>query len=61
MKKSVVFIFVALGLLYLFLCWFYVDIMLRSGTELNLRTLLPIPMAGIIIFVPLYKKYIKRQ
>lgn len=28
-----------------------------TGTPLNLRTLFPIIASGIIVFVPLYKKY----
>lgn len=30
-----------------------------TGTPLNLRTLFPIIASGIIIFVPIYKKYFK--
>ncbi len=61
MKKSEIFIMVLLALLFIGLCWFYVDVLVRSGSEINLRTLLPIPISGIIIFVPLYKKYVKNK
>lgn len=30
-----------------------------TGTPLNLRTLFPVIASGIIIFVPLYKKYFR--
>ncbi|MDE5811082.1 MAG: hypothetical protein K2H61_02095 [Muribaculaceae bacterium] len=32
-----------------------------TGTELNLRNLFPIIASGIIIFVPLYKKYVRND
>lgn len=61
MKKSEIVIIVLLALLFVGLSWFYVDVLVRSGSEINLRTLLPVPISGIIIFVPLYKKYIKNK
>lgn len=60
MKKSTVAMLVTIGLLYAALTWFYVDVLVRSGSEINLRTLLPILFSAIIIFVPLYKKYFKK-
>ncbi|MDD6889288.1 MAG: hypothetical protein PUD39_03420 [Bacteroidales bacterium] len=35
------------------------DRLVKTGTEINLRTLFPIVASGIIIIVPLYKKYFK--
>jgi uncharacterized membrane protein YwzB len=59
MKKSVIFRLVCIALLYVALCYILLDAMIKSGTPLNLRTLFPFVAAGIIIFVPLYKKYFK--
>lgn len=61
MKKSEIVIMALLAILFVGLSWFYVDVLVRSGSEINLRTLLPVPISGIIIFVPLYKKYIKNK
>lgn len=60
MNKSTFAIFAVIAVLYAALCWFYIDILIRSHAEINLRTLLPILFSAIIIFVPLYKKYIKK-
>lgn len=59
MKGALIFRLVCIAALYVLLCIWYVDRLLRTDAEINLRTLLPIAISGIIIFVPLYKKYFK--
>lgn len=59
MKGSVVFRLVCIAALWLIVCVWLINRMVRTGTELNLRTLFPVIASGIIIFVPLYKKYIR--
>ncbi len=60
MNKSTIAVFAIIGVLYVAICWFYIDILIRTHSEINLRTLLPIVFSAIIIFVPLYKKYFKK-
>lgn len=46
-----------IGLVILFLVWLWLVWSLLSLGGVNLKNLLISAMAGIIIFVPLYKKY----
>lgn len=57
MKPSVILRFVVLGLLWLAIC---VTLVLRSQA-ISLYTLFVIAASGIIIFVPMYKKYVKND
>lgn len=55
MKKST-----AAGLAFLFLLWIGLVALIIAGTErFTLYTAFVIIASGIIIFVPLYKKYVK--
>lgn len=61
MKGSVIFRLVCITILFLLLCGFIISRMIKLGTPVNLMTLFPFIAAGIIVFVPLYKKYIKNN
>lgn len=55
MKFSVILRFVALGALWLLLCY----MLLASGRPVTLYTWFVIVVSAIIIFVPMYKKYVR--
>ena len=59
MSGAKIFRLICIILLWVLVCVWYVDRLLQSNTELNLRTLFPIIASGVIIIVPLYKKYVK--
>ena len=59
MKGATVFRLLCIAALWVIICVWYVDRLVKTGTEINLRTLFPIVASGIIIIVPLYKKYFK--
>lgn len=46
--------FVFIGLLWLFLCWLVV-----ASQPFSLRVAFIIMASGIVVWVPLYKKYVK--
>lgn len=46
-------------MLWLGCCIYLVNRMIASGTELTLLSLFPIAASGVIVFVPLYKKYVR--
>lgn len=55
MKTSVIIRFVILGFLWLIL----VGVILVRTTQINFYTIFVIIASAIIIFVPIYKKYVK--
>lgn len=59
MKGTVIFRLVCIVSLWIIFCGWLLVRYHETGTEMNLRTLFPIVASGIIVFVPLYKKYIK--
>lgn len=61
MKISVVVRFLIVGLIWAGVCGILVARMMADGTPFNLVTLFPIVASGIIVFVPLYKKYIRND
>ena len=61
MKISVVLRFLGLGLIWAGACGVLIARMLAEGTAVNLMTVFPIIASGIIVFVPLYKKYIRND
>ena len=61
MKGSVVIRFVIIGLLWVGVCAILIVRMVALDTPLNLMTLFPIIASGIIVFVPLYQKYIRND
>ena len=56
MKKSTLFGFIVLALVYIWLAW-----LILSKSSVTLYNILLILMAGMIIFVPLYRKYIVKE
>lgn len=57
MKISVVLRFLALGVLWLLLCY----MLLASGKPITLYTWFVVIASAVIIFVPMYKKYIRNN
>lgn len=55
MKGTLIFRFACVTTLWLFLCY----AVIASTPRITLWTLFVIVASGIIVFVPLYKKYIK--
>ena len=56
MKRGEVFLLMCIVLLWVWLCW-----LLLTRAQLNLWTLFWVVASGIIVFVPLYKKYVLRR
>ncbi len=56
MKKSTLFGFIVLALVYIWMAW-----LILSKSSVTLYNILLIVMAGVIIFVPLYRKYIMKE
>lgn len=56
MKKSVM-----IGLSLLLAVWIALAYMLLSMGGVNLKNLLLLAMSGIIVFVPLWRKYVREQ
>ncbi|MCM1518109.1 MAG: hypothetical protein NC117_05670 [Pseudoflavonifractor sp.] len=54
MKGYNIFRFACLAILWLALCW-----LLIRGRGMTLWTLFVIVASGIVVFVPLYKKYVR--
>ncbi|MDE6628913.1 MAG: hypothetical protein K2K36_06035 [Muribaculaceae bacterium] len=61
MKLSVIIRFAVIGLLWLGVCVLYVVRQRAAGADLNLLTLFPLIASGVIVFVPLYKKYVRND
>lgn len=61
MKMSVVIRFLIIGLIWVGACGVLVARMAADGTAFNFVTVFPIIASGIIVFVPLYKKYIRND
>ena len=59
MKGAIIFKLGCITALWLIFCWWLIDAMIKTGTPLNLMTLFPFVASGIIVFVPLYRKYVK--
>ena len=56
MKKSTLFGFIVLALVYIWLAW-----LILSKSSVTLYNIILIVMAGMIIFVPLYRKYMVKE
>ena len=59
MKAATIVRFVIIGLLWLGTCVWYVVRINAAGTPLTLMSLFPVIASAFIVFVPLYKKYVK--
>ena len=53
--------FAIIGLLWAGLCAWYVAHMVAAGTQVTLLTLFPLIASVIVVFVPLYKKYVRND
>lgn len=60
-KISVIFRFLIVGALWLGACVWFVGRLMASGRELTLLSLFPLVASGLIVFVPLYKKYVRND
>lgn len=61
MKLSVIIRFIIIGALWLGVSVWYIVRQRAAGAEMNLLTLFPLIASGVIVFVPLYKKYIRND
>ncbi len=59
MKGSVIIRFVVIGLLWLGMIVWYFGRISAAGQPITLLTIFTVVASGIIVFVPLYKKYVK--
>ncbi len=61
MKVSVIIRFTIIGLLWLGICAVLIVRMVATNTPITLLSLFPILASGVIVFVPLYKKYVRND
>lgn len=61
MKFSVIIRFLIVGALWGAACVWFVTRLAASGTEITLLSLFPLIASGVIVFVPLYKKYVRND
>lgn len=61
MKGTVIFRLACIVLLWLFFCGWLLSRYIATDTPITLRSLFPIVASAIIVFVPLYKKYIRKS
>lgn len=55
MKTKIIIGLIILALVYLWLCW----ALIAGAGGFTMKNVLIMAMSGIVIFVPLYKKYIR--
>lgn len=60
-KGSVIVMFICLFLIWLFFVGWLISKYQETNTPITIRSLFPVVASAIIIFVPLYKKYIKNS
>ena len=53
--------FVIIGLLWLAVCGWYLARLIASNQSVTLIALFPLIASAIVVFVPLYKKYIRNE
>ena len=61
MKVSVIIRFTIIGLLWLGISAVLIVRMVATNTPITLLSLFPILASGVIVFVPLYKKYVRND
>lgn len=61
MKGSIILRFIIVGVLWLGLAAMLLVRLLGSGQPVTLLSLFPILASGVIVFVPLYKKYVRKR
>lgn len=59
MKTGIIIRFAIIGLLWLGVCFWFVTRLLAAGESVTLMSLFPLIASAVIVFVPLYKKYVK--
>ena len=59
MKTGIIIRFAIIGLLWLGVCFWFVTRLLAVGEPVTLMSLFPLIASAVIVFVPLYKKYVK--
>ena len=52
---------VCIVVLWIIFCGWFISRYNASGNPWTLRALFPIVASGIVVFVPLYKKYLKKE
>ena len=61
MKGSVIIRFIIVGAVWLGLCAIMLARLIGSGQPVTMLSLFPIVASGVIVFVPLYKKYVRKR
>ena len=61
MKFSVILRFLIVGALWAAVCVWFVARLVASGAEITLLSLFPVVASAFIVFVPLYKKYVRND
>ncbi len=65
LKWSVIFRFACILALWVIFCWWYLTGLSASvkagNAQWTLMTLWPLPVSAVVVFVPLYKKYIRND
>lgn len=61
MKSSVIIRFIIVGAVWLGLCAILLARLIGSGRPVTMLSLFPIVASGVIVFVPLYKKYVRKR
>ncbi len=59
-NSATIFRLACIVVLWIIFCGWLVTRYIETNTPITLRTLFPIIASGIIVFVPLYKKYFKK-
>lgn len=53
--------FAIIGVIWLGLCGWFVARVLATGERVTFLTIFPLLASGIVVFVPLYKKYVRKD
>lgn len=61
MNSGIIIRFAIIGILWIGVCFWYVTRLLASGQNITLLSLFPVVASAFIVFVPLYKKYVKND
>ncbi len=59
MNSGVIIRFAIVGVLWIGVCFWFVTRLLASGQSITFLSLFPVIASAFIVFVPLYKKYVK--
>jgi len=60
-KPSVIVRFAIIGGIWLLVCGWYIAAMLKSSQPITFMSVFPLIASAFIVFVPLYKKYVRND